>query len=469
MTAKAWTAFWFFKREHDVGKTPDGIRNLRALERLFALCPIVNGQTPRKPTRIRVDAGVTGSLAPSDATVRRRRNGAAQTAGIGVAKGTTRIDCLPDRLHKLVVDTYGPRPSLAHCRNHCIPIPADLAKREIVDYERHRGVQWCRSCLQLSTNLPLHDILAIERKSALRICSRPQIRLPRWSSLQQTARGNFAKVGSLFRAFPGASDHARDFAVIIGNRNYRNGIETHPTAHGNAAAFYAFVTEYLGFSSDRVIDLRDATLDELQRVFGTRSKPDGTLRQRLAGRPTSRVLVYFAGHGFTGSDLGTSYLLPVGAVRHREGRTGYALADLYAGLARLDAKSTLVLLEAGFGRDLGRYIYPPNLPEFPAVNLPRQPKPRLTVLTATEGDQKPLEDAEYRIGLFTRYAIEGLTGKADKKPLGNGDRQVDAVELYAFVAHMVDLAARKSFGLLQKPLLSHHGNLAISRIRANSD
>jgi hypothetical protein len=31
--------------------------------------------------------------------------------------------------------------------------------------------------------------------------------------------------------------------------------------------------------------------------------------------------------------------------------------------------------------------------------------------------------------LFTRYLIEGLAGRADEAPIGNGDKRIDTAEL----------------------------------------
>ena len=56
--------------------------------------------------------------------------------------------------------------------------------------------------------------------------------------------------------------------------------------------------------------------------------------------------------------------------------------------------------------------------------------------------------------MFTRYLIEGLSGGADRVPLGNGNGAVDSAEIFAYSAVMVELAARKSFGLMQNPVYS---------------
>ena len=56
--------------------------------------------------------------------------------------------------------------------------------------------------------------------------------------------------------------------------------------------------------------------------------------------------------------------------------------------------------------------------------------------------------------MFTRYLIEGLSGAADAAPFGNANGAVDGREIFAYSAVMVELAARKSFGLMQNPIYS---------------
>ena len=166
------------------------------------------------------------------------------------------------------------------------------------------------------------------------------------------------------------------------------------------------------------------------------------------------MLVYYSGHGATDAAQTETYLLGVDTEPYRDEFGGYKLSTLYANLARLDAKSVLVLLETDYGRDHGPLVLPPNLPETMNTALPRAPVPALTVLAASDRGQRTLIDVTYDIGLFTRYLIQGLAGNADLPPIGNGDGELDSAEIYAFTAAYVDLAARKTFGLLQHPVYS---------------
>ena len=63
--------------------------------------------------------------------------------------------------------------------------------------------------------------------------------------------------------------------------------------------------------------------------------------------------------------------------------------------------------------------------------------------------------------------IEGLAGKADAAPIGNDDKRIDTVELYVYTADAVRTAARKSFGLEQKPMLGKIDNLVVGNLSSN--
>ncbi|HDL17056.1 MAG TPA: caspase family protein [Rhizobiales bacterium] len=481
MGKKAWTAFWFFKQDYSVGRTPEGVYNPKAQHKLFTLCPKTSSQLALLPARIAPPADVPRSGVPLE----RSRNQPKPQQPVASLPAPAEIKpapevkspvkrvyarpeagCLPSDLHTLIVGTYGRRPNLKKCTQTCIAMPANITRKEIKEYESKRGIRWCRDCIELSTQLPLEEILRLERGANVQVCTRPPSRLLKWSGLAASGRGAYTRVRALYTPFPPGTDHDADIAVVIGNRTYQNGLPVNASASASAGALYAVLTEHLGYRQENVIDLRDASLKQLTKVFGSKEDHKGDLWRRVQSQPGARVLIYYAGHAGTRSDQSDSYLLPVDAVKYREERASYAMSLLYANLEKLGAKSVLLLLEAGFGRDLSDFVFPPNLPGMQVSALPAKPVPGLTVLSASDRDQKTLDDPKYGIGLFTRYLIEGLAGRADLEPIGNRDRAIDAVELYAYTSHMVRLAARKSFGLLQKPTISQQGNLRITRVQA---
>ena len=160
--------------------------------------------------------------------------------------------------------------------------------------------------------------------------------------------------------------------------------------------------------------MRDAKKADLEKLFGAEPGLDGELARLVESQPNAKVLIYYSGHGATDAAQTETYLLPVDVESYREEIGGYKLSTLYANLARLNAKSVLVLLETDYGGDHGAYgaaAQPAGDAKITA--LPRAPLPSLTVLAASDRGQRTLIDVTYDIGLFTRYLIEGLAGDAD--------------------------------------------------------
>lgn len=366
------------------------------------------------------------------------------------------IDCLPEDLRAVLQNAHGPGVAARTCRPGCLPAPDGLDQKQLDDLYGRYGVVWCRSCVQIDGHLSLKDVRRIEQAGNLDLCSTPPRQMPRPGSANGNVVKSFSRIRELYRAAPTMPENENAIAVIIGNSAYDK-LPPARTARNDAGAMYFFLTEHLGVRQDQVIDLRNASRADLERVFGPVPGSDGELKRLVKSRPNAKVIVYYSGHGATNAEQNETYLLPIDAEPYREERGGYPLSTLYANLAGLGADQVLVLLESSFGRDHGAYVLPPNIPETTLSALPRQPQTPLTVLLSADRGQRALMDTDYDVGLFTRYLIEGLAGSADLAPVGNGDGRIDSAELYAYAAAMVRLAARKTFGLLQSPAYSSAG------------
>jgi hypothetical protein len=363
------------------------------------------------------------------------------------------IECLPEDLIGHLRKAHGDGVRARACLSACLPSPAGLSQSQLDDMQNRYGVTWCRGCLQIEAHLSLDDVRRIEREGNLDLCTTPPRQLPRPGIGNGNIVKSFTRIRELYRALPPAAEDEDAIAVIIGNGAYDN-LPAAATARSDAGAMYFFLTEHLGFRQDHIIDLRDAKKADLERLFGAAPGSDGELARLVRARPHAKVIVYYSGHGATNADHSETYLLPVDAEPYREERGGYKLSTLYANLAALKAKSVLLLLESEFGRDHDAHLLPPNLPETTSTALPPEPLSTVTVLAAADRGQRRLIDTRYDIGLFTRYLIEGMAGRADLYPVGNGDGMVDSAESYVYTAAMVRLSARKTFGLLQQPVYS---------------
>jgi len=268
----------------------------------------------------------------------------------------------------------------------------------------------------------------------------------------------------LYEKLPGGYGNDDNIAVLIGNKNYARKENKFGSAHINVAAMKALLLEQLGYRRENVIVVKDATRRDLVRLFGRKDNADGVLKRRLKANPNAQLMIYYSGHA-SSSGLGMSnYLLPIDAINGVESKTAYSLNVLYDNLRELDARTTQLFLDASFNADRGSLILAPNISERRVNIAPIVSVRGLAIYTASTGDQKPLVDPETGLGMFTRFLIGGLAGSADRRPIGNGDRVIDSVELYVHLAANVRLAARKTLGLKQNPSLSRTDNLFLSQL-----
>jgi Caspase domain len=379
---------------------------------------------------------------------------------------TAAIRCLPQDLYDLVEQTYGKRPGLSPCPAACLPKPVAYSPAELDAAATKYGVNWCESCLQVGGYMPLGAVDRLERLANVTLCVNADMcRLP---GVGGGAVERKTEIRTIFKNLPAGIQNDGNFAVVVGNHDYQGDVPDNPDGTSDADAVMALLVDQLGYKKENIIDLRDATLADFERVFGSESNPGGEIAKRIDSKDPGDIFIYVASHGFVKEDDGKQvYLLPVDAKLDDLDKTAYGVQTLYDQLGKTGARTIMLMLEANFAKNLDELINPPNLPELEVEAMPVNPIPGLAVFKASDRDQKAIQDPEYGIGLFTRYLIEGLAGRADEAPLGNGDKRIDTVELYVYTADMVRTAARKSFGLEQKPLLSKIDNLLVGKLTAN--
>lgn len=446
-----WTAYWYFKHANGLAAYSDFLAG-PVQEKLASLCQ--GGEEAATLAAVPVPA-------PTTAEETRPPLPAAQEQIAAPRKASLDIDCLPADLLSLLRRSHGRAVTVKACEPVCLPAPRGLNQSELAALEARSGVDWCSRCVAIDGRLALEDVQRIERAGNVQLCATPPTQLPRRAGSAELGGKAYTRVRELYRSLPPAAEDATAIAIVIGNRNYA-ALPAAETARNDADAIYSVLTEHLGYLEDNVVLLRDAKRTDFDRLFGTAPEPGGDLARLVRAHPGAKVLLYYSGLGATDAAQTGTYLLPVDAERYREERSGYPLVSLYATLGQLGAKSVLVLLEAEFGRDRGAYVLPPNSPETMKSVLPDAPLGGLTVLAAADRGQRTLVDLSYDIGLFTRYLIEGLAGNADLAPIGNGDGKLDSSELYVFTAERVELAARKTYGLLQNPVYSSAATAVVS-------
>jgi hypothetical protein len=380
-----------------------------------------------------------------------------------VAQIEPTIRCLPQDLYDLLSEAYGKRPSVGPCPTACLPKPAYFSPAKLDGIAAKTGIKWCENCVQVGPYMPLASIDKLEALAHVTICVAPDICVYPGGAASEPR----TEIRTVFKNLPAGVKNEDNLAVVVGNQTYLSGLPANPYGASDADAVTALLTEQLGYRKENIIDLRDASLADFERVFGSDANPGGEIAKRIDKKNPGDVFIYVASHGMVKEDDGKAvYLLPVSAKLDDLDKTAYPLQELYGNLGKTGARTTMLVLEANFAKNLDELIDPPNLPELEVEAMPATPVAGLAVFKASDRDQRTIQDPEYGIGLFTRYLIEGLAGRADEAPLGNGDKRIDTVELYVYTSDMVRTAARKSFGLEQKPMLSKIDNLVVGQLAA---
>jgi hypothetical protein len=393
------------------------------------------------------------------------------------------ISCLPAEMKTLLARRAGPKPSVPTCALPCLAQPPGLRLEDLRQYEEQSGVTWCTNCVAFGSYLALEDIDRIERAGNLSLCRQAsRSALPVDTARSPDGGRAFKGPRALFARRPAAVPHG-NIAVIVTMSRYRPGLLGSAHAIRDGMAMRALLTERLGYQGDNVIEVKEPTQNDLIRLFGaggtaapaaqpaTGGPVGATLKGEVWGRfnnrgtaPGATLLVYISGLGtFRAADTG-AHLLAVDAEPGREEASGFPLSRLIDSVGRLGLPLATLLLEVDFSRNGGQMIVAPNAPEAADRFLPADPKGAVTLITAADRDQRTLEDPEYGIGLFTRHLITGLSGGADLAPIGNGDNAIDAIELHVHAAYRVEMAARRSFGVMQKPTLFRPHNQPVVRL-----
>jgi TPR repeat protein/peptidoglycan hydrolase-like protein with peptidoglycan-binding domain len=253
-------------------------------------------------------------------------------------------------------------------------------------------------------------------------------------------------------------------AVILGNHDYGDPVPDVDYAANDADAMRRFVIEHLGYRDGNIIDLRDASQTELIATFGNENNHHGKL-WRLARAGKSDVTVFYSGHGVPGLRDKKGYLLPVDADPDAVELNGYPLDWLLNNLAKINARSMTVYLDACFSGESPKGMLIQAVsglsiePRMPAANS------GMTVITAATGDQVASWDKKAKHGLFTKHLLDALSGAADKGDYGNGDGKVTVGEVKRYLDDEMTYAAQRNYGRVQTATVKGDPDTVLAVVR----
>lgn len=213
--------------------------------------------------------------------------------------------------------------------------------------------------------------------------------------------------------------YERSWAVVIGINNYQHW--PHLQAAVADAKAVAQRLKEMGFQPVTYLVDGEATRDRILTEIGTRLGQDTG--------PNDRVVIYFAGHGYTeelpnGDQVG--YLIPADCPQSNFFTYAISMQQIRETFSRMRAKHIYYVIDAcfsGYGFTRGTGVAPGARGYLQVVTEKR------AVQMITAGRKGDMAHEEKGHGIFTLYLLKGLRGEADL----NSDGLVTASELGAYV------------------------------------
>ncbi|MDC9721359.1 MAG: caspase family protein [Urechidicola sp.] len=257
----------------------------------------------------------------------------------------------------------------------------------------------------------------------------------------------FKKISSISND-DGLKLNANTIAILIGNRTYKYSVPKVRFAHNDID----MIEQYLlsrGVNQNNIYKHEDKTFGEITQIF------DLELDSIVGNNGLDKnILVYYSGHGVVDSSTSDPYILPVDTKPGYVSTHGYSLNKLVNTVSRLNVSNRSIIIESCFsGNTAGGQIFKDSSG---VIIKPRdvQPGKNMLLITASGKDEVASWDKKYRLGLFTKNLVKGLSGEADT----NSDNNVSLKELEIFVQDNVRIEARLNDMRSQNPVLRNGTN-----------
>ncbi|MEL6852622.1 MAG: caspase family protein, partial [Bacteroidota bacterium] len=293
--------------------------------------------------------------------------------------------------------------------------------------------------------------------------SKPTISLP------QTESSVASQIANPFR-------NHRSLAVIIGVNKYPDSsIPDLKNARSDAEELARVLAENHGYEVRSYLD-EEASLANLEAVM------EQLLSEGEGLTDNDRIIFYFAGHGLTISKEGAEdeepegYLIPSDADLGKT-ETYYSMAKLRGELESLECRHGMLILDCCFA---GSFLWSSGSRDlffdFPSVIYQERfdqyvEDKAWQVIASAAGDEKasdadksggkapafgerPGSDGEF--SPFASALFDGLSGKGDMVPEGEGDGLITGIELYTYLREEVRKKTNNKQTPVYSTLKNHH-------------
>jgi hypothetical protein len=233
------------------------------------------------------------------------------------------------------------------------------------------------------------------------------------------------------------------YAIVIGIEQYRQKLPRADFAAHDAQTLTEYLIKVMGYPDENVVTLinEHAAKSDLEKYF-EKWLPNNA-------KFGSTVFIYYSGHGAPNLASGDTYLVPYDGDPSFIDETGYSIQRMYAALGKLPAKKVIVALDSCFSGAGGRSVIAsgsrPLVLNMKAALVPK----KMTVLSASSGEQISMSYDENSHGLFTYFFLKGI----QTKEVVRQDGSLDITELFEYVKPQVQSISRRKYNNEQTPQL----------------
>ena len=215
------------------------------------------------------------------------------------------------------------------------------------------------------------------------------------------------------------------FVAVIGNEKYADVAEV-PFAENDARMFSEYCKKTLGIAENHVRLCVNATYNDIRKTLNW-------LKQGLSAyNGEGRVIFYYAGHGIPNESDKSAYLLPVDGIGS-DIESAYPLNKLYQTLSELPAQSVTIFLDACFSGTKRDGEMMASARGVAIKAKPEQPKGKMVIFTAAQGDETAYPFKSQQHGMFTYYLLKKLQDSKGNVTLGElGDYLTKEVKRQSF-------------------------------------
>lgn len=194
------------------------------------------------------------------------------------------------------------------------------------------------------------------------------------------------------------------YALAIGIERYRAKLPNADYASADARLAAEYFKRVLGVPEQNVAVITDefAAKADLEKYV------ERWLPNQVAKGGT--VYVFYSGHGAPDPAKGDAYLVPYDSDPTYIEQTGYSLKRLYDELAKLPADHVIVALDSCFSGAGGRSVLAAGARPLVSLRAAQVPA-KITVISASSGEEISTGYPEKGHGLFTYFFLKGLRDK----------------------------------------------------------